>query len=113
MEASAGDVYTADEIRQSASDGLAAIRKAAVRFPDVALADVEAAERAAGTATDRIARDLGQPRHMVVTASVALWGHAVETERDRIAGPHANAQKKGQVLRALKAELRAAVDGND
>jgi hypothetical protein len=58
-------------------------------------------------------RDLGVGRDRLAAEMAALWGQAFHVERDQRAGPGANAQKKGRVSRALKAELKAVLDGND
>ena len=62
----------------------------------------------------RMCRNIGVDRGTGVAAMVALWGRPFSAERDRRAGPDANAQRRGIVARALKAELKKAIaDGND
>jgi hypothetical protein len=62
----------------------------------------------------RMCRNIGVDRRTGVAAMVALWGRPFSAERDRRAGPDANAQRRGIVARALKAELKKAIaDGND
>ena len=47
-------------------------------------------------------------------AMAKLWKRTFVAERDRRAGPDANAQRKGQISRQLKAQLEKALsDGND
>ena len=58
-------------------------------------------------------RDLGVDRDRLVAEMAALWGRSFHAERDRLAGPGANAQKKGRVARKLKADLKAVLDGDD
>lgn len=49
--------------------------------------------------------------------TAALWKSTFSEERDRRAGDGANAQKRGQVSRALQLELEVAIEealsGND
>jgi hypothetical protein len=41
------------------------------------------------------------------------WKHTLSAERDERAGPDASAQKRGQITRQLREELRKALaDGN-
>ena len=63
----------------------------------------------------RLCKSLGITPEDGLATMVELWGeHTFTTERDRRAGPDANAQRKGQVSRQLKAELKKALaDGND
>jgi hypothetical protein len=42
--------------------------------------------------------------------SAALWKRTFSQERDRRAGPEANAQKRGQVSRELRKELQAVIE---
>lgn len=77
--------------------------------------------RATHTFTDadaRIARKLGMTRWRAIAEMGALWGHSLTAERDRIAGPQANAQRRGRISRQLQAELWSVIeredsDGND
>jgi hypothetical protein len=44
----------------------------------------------------------------------ALWRRTFTAERDNRAGPDANAQRRGQISRQLKADLQEVInDGND
>lgn len=66
-----------------------------------------------GLAEDRLAQRLGVSKSRLAAASSALWGRTFSDERDRRAGPEANAQKRGQVSRQLQGEIeRALNDGN-
>jgi hypothetical protein len=58
-------------------------------------------------------REFGTDRDRLVAAMAALWKKCFHAERDRLAGPGANAQKKGRVARQLKADLKAVLDGDD
>jgi hypothetical protein len=43
-----------------------------------------------------------------------LWGQSLSAKRDELAGADANAQRRGQISRQLKEQLRKAIiDGND
>ncbi len=66
-----------------------------------------------GEPEERLARDLGLNRERLAAEMAALWRRSYHAERDRRAGVDANAQKKGRVARALKAELRTVLDGDD
>lgn len=46
-------------------------------------------------------------------AMAKLWGRTFVAERDRRAGPDANAQRRGQVSRQLKSELLALIEGKE
>lgn len=66
-----------------------------------------------GEAEQLLEREFGVNRDRLVAEMTALWGRAFHVERDSRAGEAANAQKKGRVSRALKAELKAVLDGDD
>jgi hypothetical protein len=62
----------------------------------------------------RLARSLGLDRSMAAAAMAAVWRKTFVARRDELAGPEANAQKRGRIARELKAELQKVVsDGND
>jgi len=61
-------------------------------------------------AEKRIAKGLGIGSDRMVQESTYLWGDSFSAERDRRAGPDANAQKRGRVSRELKAELRESLN---
>jgi len=63
-----------------------------------------------GEAEKRIAKGLGIGSDRMVQESTYLWGDSFSAERDRRAGPDANAQKRGRVSRELKAELRESLN---
>jgi transcriptional regulator with XRE-family HTH domain len=76
--------------------------------------DLQCMRRASGLTEDRLASRLGISRDRLAAVSFRLWKKPFSQERDRIAGPDANRQKRGQVSRALRAELeKAMADGND
>lgn len=66
--------------------------------------------RSAGAAEDRIRRALGIPPMLLATVSASLWERTLSQERDRRAGAGANAQKRGQITRQMRAELEAAIE---
>lgn len=69
---------------------------------------------ASGLTEDRIAASLEISADRLAAESQRLWNTTFSAERDRIAGPNANAQRKGQVTRQLKAELKKVItDGDD
>jgi hypothetical protein len=58
-------------------------------------------------------KNIGVDRFLAA-AMAALWGRTFSAERDNRAGPDANAQRRGQVSRQLKAELQQVIrHGND
>jgi hypothetical protein len=70
--------------------------------------------------TRQVARDYGKPESLLardvgldslIAAMAAVWQKSSNAKRDDLAGPDANAQKKGRVARELKAELKAVLDG--
>lgn len=72
--------------------------------------------KAATLTEQRVARDLGVDVETIVIAAQRLWGTDFVTERDRLAGPDASPQSRGQVSRELKAQLRQSIgdsNGND
>jgi len=67
-----------------------------------------------GLTEERVAGRLGISTERLYAESQRLWNTTFSAERDRIAGPGANPQRKGQVTRQLKAELEKAItDGNN
>jgi hypothetical protein len=67
-----------------------------------------------GLTEDRLAKRVGVTRDRLADISALLWQHTFSEERDRRAGADANPQKRGQVTRALQAELeKALADGHD
>jgi hypothetical protein len=67
-----------------------------------------------GLTEHRLARRLGISHYPLADMSFRLWQRAFSEERDRLAGPDASKQKRGQVSRTLQAELEEALaDGND
>lgn len=79
----------------------------------VAIADVDRVDADYSDGDARLARSLGVDKLTAITAMAKAWGKTFVQQRDAIAGPGANAQRKGIVARQLKAELRAVIDGDD
>ena len=61
----------------------------------------------------RMCRALGVDRERGVAMMTALWGRPFSAQRDAIAGPESNAQRRGQVAKRLKAELQKVIDNGD
>lgn len=61
----------------------------------------------------RLCKQLGINREYGAAVMSQLWGHTFSDERDRRAGPEANAQRRGQVSRQLKAQLEEAISDGD
>jgi DNA-binding transcriptional regulator YiaG len=77
----------------------------------LSIADIR---RRSGLDEERLAKRLGIDADLLAAESLRLWRRAFSDERDRRAGPDANAQKRGRVSRLLQAELEEALtDGND
>jgi transcriptional regulator with XRE-family HTH domain len=58
----------------------------------------------------RIANSLGLTRDVAIIAMAKAWKRTFVAERDRLAGPDANAQAKGIISRRLKSDLCRIVD---
>jgi len=54
-------------------------------------------------------KSLGMSSMLLANISASLWGRTFSQERDRRAGEGANAQKRWQVTRQMRAELEAAI----
>jgi hypothetical protein len=61
----------------------------------------------------RMCKNHGIDQAMGAAAMAALWGHPFTVERDYRAGPNANAQRRGQISRRLKAELEEVLNNGD
>jgi hypothetical protein len=64
---------------------------------------------AAGIAEYRAAKQLDIAPELLAATSYLLWDSTFSDERDRRAGPDANAQKRGRITRALRDEISAAI----
>src|SRR5262249_21677612 len=62
----------------------------------------------------RVNKSIGVDRGLGAALMAKLWGKPFSDERDQRAEPDANAQRKGQISRQLKAELQEVIpDGNN
>jgi hypothetical protein len=76
--------------------------------------DVAKLLQRSGLAEQRLAQRLGVSRARLAATSLRLWKKTFSEKRDELAGQDANAQKRGQVSRALRAKLeKALADGNN
>lgn len=57
----------------------------------------------------RLLKNMGAEPSSAFAAMTELWGRPLSAERDARAGTGANAQRKGQITRQLKAELSTAL----
>jgi hypothetical protein len=65
---------------------------------------------ASGATEERTFKALGISRMELADLSARLWNRTFSEERDRRAGAGANAQKRGQVSRQMREELRATIE---
>lgn len=65
-----------------------------------------------GEADDRAAVALGIDKGRMVELMVDTWGCSLTARRDKLAGKDSSAQKRGQITRQLREELRKALDGD-
>lgn len=79
-------------------------------YPGVKVRLVRDISHKSGETEERVAKSLGIPLFQLQWESAALWQDSFSAERDRRAGPNANAQKRGRASRELKAELRASIN---
>jgi transcriptional regulator with XRE-family HTH domain len=66
--------------------------------------------KAPGATEERTIKALGISSNELADWSAALWERTFSEERDQRAGEGANAQKRGQVTRQMRAELYAAIE---
>ena len=66
-----------------------------------------------GLTEHRVAATLGIDTEQLGARSLQLWNTTFSSERDRRAGPDANAQRKGRITRQLKAELEKVLTDGD
>jgi transcriptional regulator with XRE-family HTH domain len=57
----------------------------------------------------RMCKNIGVDRVLGAAAMAVLWRRTFTAERDHRAGPDANAQRRGQISRQLKAELEEVI----
>jgi hypothetical protein len=61
-------------------------------------------------ADQRLCKAIGIDREFGAAVMARLWQHTFSDERDQRAGSDANAQRRGQVSRQLKAELEQEIN---
>ena len=62
----------------------------------------------------RMCKNIGVDQVLGAAAMAAVWRRTFTADRDHRAGPDANAQRRGQISRQLKADLQEVInDGND
>jgi transcriptional regulator with XRE-family HTH domain len=84
------------------------------RYGGLLVRDIEEVQRRSGLDEERLAKRLGIDNNLLAEASVYLWGRSFSDERDRLSGPAANAQKRGQVSRKLQKQIQEElVRGDD
>lgn len=110
----AGDVFGAvDRMKTQIPKLLSELKELPEHLDDTPITAIEQAERHAGVTEERVAKDLGIGMVRMHHESAYLWGDSFSRERDRRAGPDANAQKKGQITRQMKAELKESLARGD
>lgn len=83
------------------------------RYGGLLIRDIEAAQKRTGLDEERLAKRLGIGIELLSDASVYLWGTSFSDERDRLAGPGANAQKRGRVSRTLQKQIEEELARGD
>ncbi|WP_168706584.1 helix-turn-helix domain-containing protein [Gordonia paraffinivorans] len=78
--------------------------------PNVAVKDLKRVLSDSGETEKKIAKQFGLTATELAAHSVRLWDKSFSARRDELAGPDANAQKRGRVSRELKAELQERLD---
>jgi transcriptional regulator with XRE-family HTH domain len=73
-------------------------------------AALSAVTNASGATEERTRKALGISSMLLANLSAAFWQRTFSQERDRRAGEGANAQKRGQVTRQMRAELQNAIE---
>ncbi|OZD05122.1 hypothetical protein CH275_12185 [Rhodococcus sp. 06-235-1A] len=81
--------------------------------PGVSLEDLDDAYNRRTAADERAAKDMDLGDVLLAIWSLKTWGRTFSEERDQRAGPDANAQKRGQIARTLKNELRESITSGD
>jgi transcriptional regulator with XRE-family HTH domain len=79
-------------------------------IPLDSLASLGVVIRASGATEERTRKALGISSMLLANLSAAFWKRTFSQERDRRAGKGANDQKRGQVSRQMREELRAAIE---
>ncbi|WP_255028774.1 hypothetical protein [Rhodococcus sp. GA1] len=110
----AGDVHGAvDRMKEQVPKLLAELKELPEYLNKTEITALERAERNSGVTEERVAKDLGISLLRMHHESAHLWGDSFSRERDRRAGANANAQRKGQITRRMKEELRVSMRRGD
>lgn len=110
----AGDVFGAvDRMKEQIPKLISELKELPDYLDETPVTAIQQAERHAGATEERVAKDLGIGLVRMHHESAHLWGDSFSRERDRRAGPDANAQRKGQITRQMKAELRESLKRGD
>jgi hypothetical protein len=80
------------------------------RLMDLAAGKIRKTSAAMREADIKIGKSLGLDEYRTAAEMAYLWGKPLSAVRDEIAGADANAQRRGQVSRQLKAELVKVID---
>lgn len=80
------------------------------RFPIADPATLRAVRGSAGATEERIRKSLGIAPMLLAIITASLWKRTFSQERDRRAGHGANAQRRGQVTRQMRVELKTAIE---
>ena len=83
------------------------------RLMDLAGGKIRKTSAAMREADVKIGKGLGLDAYRTAAEMAYLWGKPLSAVRDEIAGVDANAQRRGQVSRQLKAELAKVIDDGD
>lgn len=83
------------------------------RYNEVLLKDIDHVHKRSGLDEERLAKRLGINYDLLAEASAYLWGRSFSDERDRLAGPDANAQKRGRVSRTLQKQIEEELARGD
>lgn len=77
---------------------------------DLPILEVQRVMHEAGVAEQRVTKELEISPNVLAVLSLKLWGSSFSAERDRRAGTDANAQRRGQITRQMKQELRRSLE---
>lgn len=83
------------------------------RYGALDVSAIMAAAQRSGIDEERVAKRLGVELDRLHEASVFLWGQSFSDQRDKLAGPGANAQKRGRVSRNLQMQLEEELARGD
>jgi hypothetical protein len=102
------------DFRQKMREALGSLGgDAAGRYPDVPLKEWHEILRRSGVDEERLAKKLEISADLLAAVSWTLWRRSFSDERDRLAGPDANAQKRGRISRTLQVEIQKELNGGD